>query len=159
MRGDEWRGSVYLAGPIRNCDSFDEAVDWREMAATELHARGIHTFSPMRAKDYLKSQWKRLNVQGALPNMPLSSNKGIVTRDRMDVNRVDLMLAYLVGSAVASVGTCIEFGWADAARIPIVTVIEPDGDNPHRHAMLEEIAGYQVETLMEAVGLIDAIIG
>jgi len=46
----------------------------------------------------------------------------------------------------------IEVGWADAHRVPLVVVREPT--NLHVHAMLDEAAGWTVETLDEGLDII-----
>ena len=146
--------SVYLAGPITGL-TYDGAADWREYAKTKLALLGIDAFSPMRAKQYLRNlpQLPAV-VQG---DNPLSTNKGITTRDRMDCMSRDLIIANFKGANRASIGTCVEFGWADAARRPVIIVMEDEG-NVHEHGMLLEIAGYRVKTLDEAIELARCIL-
>lgn len=141
--------AVYLAGGITGL-KYQEADSWRQHAASRLRRFGIEVFSPTRAKGYL-------STQGALPSRiqgthPLSTDKGIVTRDRNDCMRSDLVLMNLLGAERVSIGTMIEAGWADAARNPIVLAMEPSG-NVHEHAMLHEVAGFIVPTLDEAIDL------
>lgn len=134
---------VYLAGPITGLD-YKGATDWRDFVRDELVKYGIESLSPMRSKEYLlqekiiASGYDNLNV--------LSKAKGIVTRDRNDVMTSDLILFNLLEAKKVSIGTVIEYGWADAFRKPIVTVIEKEG-NIHEHAMLNEMTGFRVETL------------
>lgn len=148
---------VYLAGPITGL-SYDGAVDWREHAKLDLSIAGIAAYSPMRAKAYLwhvesftadGDAYKAISV--------LSSDRGIMTRDRWDATRCDLLLANLLGAERVSIGTVMEIAWADLARRPIVTVIEPSG-NPHDHGMIKEAIGFRVSTLDEALALIRAIL-
>jgi nucleoside 2-deoxyribosyltransferase len=149
--------TVYLAGPITGL-TYDGASDWRDYAKKRFDALGIEAFSPMRAKHYLKDvgvlQGSGQNYKGL---SPLSENKGITTRDRMDCTRRDLVLANLLGAKKVSAGTCIEFGWADAARRPVVLVMEKEG-NPHEHGMVLEIGGYRVEDLDQAIDLTASIL-
>lgn len=68
-----------------------------------------------------------------------------------------------VNCAVASVGSCIELGWADAYRNPIVTVMDLAVDgalraNPHDHAMVRAVSGYIVPTLDEGIEIVRAIL-
>src|SRR5688572_21568512 len=113
--------TVYLAGPITGL-SFDGATDWRGHAQGVLLDRGIRGVSPMRAKEYLKSE-KSLKAAGySQPDMPLSSAKGITTRDRWDCTNADVVLVNLVGAERVSIGTMMELAWADSARVPIVLV-------------------------------------
>lgn len=155
------RPSVYLAGPITGL-TYDGANEWREEVMYDLRQSGIDAFSPTRMKQYLrrfgeltaKDQTGRYNYDGA---HPLSSDRGIMTRDRFDVTSRDMTLVNLLGCGErVSIGTMIEVGWADGARKPIVLAMEDD--NVHRHAMLEEAAGYHVRTLEEAVEIVKAIL-
>jgi len=145
-----FRGSVYLAGPIRQTGSLIEAIDWREKVAQVLNAEGIETFSPMRATAHLR-RWK-LAGDGSDPSHVMTRPSGILTRDRFDVKRADIVLANFLGATEASLGTAMEFGWADAWQIPVVMVVE-DG-NQHDHAMLNQVAGWRVPSLGEAVAVI-----
>jgi nucleoside 2-deoxyribosyltransferase len=146
---------VYLAGPIYGL-SWDGASSWREEATRFLREYGIQGLSPLRAKDYLKDEEKLAHHYGDIH--PLSSPKGLTTRDRNDVRTSDLVIAYLKGADVASMGTCVEFGWADAWRKPIIMVAD-EGDLHEQHGMLSEIAGYKVPVLGDAVELAAAILG
>jgi nucleoside 2-deoxyribosyltransferase len=148
--------TVYLAGPITGL-SYGGATDWREYARKELDKYGIDAFSPMRGKIYLEKFKDLSGAADAYSAWPLSTAKGITTRDRFDATRVDLVLANLAGADRVSIGTMIEFGWADAHRRPIVTVMEPTG-NVHDHAMVREMAGFIVPTLDEALFVARAIL-
>ena len=66
------------------------------------------------------------------------------------------MLFNFLGADRVSVGTCIEVGWADAARRPMVAVMEPG--NMHDHAIVRSCVPFIVATLDEAVDLIHAIL-
>jgi nucleoside 2-deoxyribosyltransferase len=154
------RPSVYLAGPITGL-TYDDGNGWREDVIDDFDDAGIDAFSPLRMKQYLrrfgllsaKDQDGRHNYDGV---HPLSSDKGIMMRDRHDVTSRDMMLVNFLGAERVSIGTCIEIGWADAARKPIVIAMEDD--NVHRHAMVEEALGYRVHTLTEAVEIVKAIL-
>lgn len=141
---------VYLAGPITGC-SYDGCTDWREWAKTELSKAGIIGLSPMRAKDYL-AKFETISGTGQeYQHMsPLSTSKGVITRDRFDTQRADIVLVNLLGAKAVSIGTMMEFGWADSARRPIVCAMEREG-NPHEHMMVSEAIGFRVATLEEAV--------
>lgn len=145
--------SVYLAGPISGLD-YAGAQGWRDRAGALLAARGIVGLSPLRAKQYLAAAGP-LAVDGYA--QPLSTAKGLTTRDRMDCTRSDLVIANLLGADRVSVGTMIELGWADGARNPIVLVMEKEG-NVHEHAMVRELAGFVVDTVDQACDLAVAIL-
>lgn len=137
---------VYLAGPITGL-TYDAADDWRIYAKEQLlPAQG---FDPLRGKEYLRAH-------GVLEDQylevhPLSTAHGITSRDRNDVRTADVVLANFLGATRVSIGTMIEFGWADAFRVPVVAVMEPE--NVHRHAMAVEIAGWITESLDDGIGI------
>lgn len=151
--------SVYLAGPITGL-TYDEGNDWREAVREDLEAVGITAYSPLRAKNFLRAIGV-LDSAGTPDSAymglnPLSEPKGITARDRFDATRSDVVLMNLLGATRVSIGTMIEAGWADAARRPIVIAMEED--NVHRHAMLNEVAGFIVPTLEEAVAVVKAVL-
>lgn len=143
---------VYLAGPITGL-TYDGANDWRKVVSYALSECGIVSFSPLRAKEYLKGAGTL--GPGAYPQ-PLSTPQAITARDRMDVKRSDLVLFNFLGAEKASVGTCIELGWADAYGVPGILVIEDGAEvpnNPHDHAIVQTICGWRTSSLDEAVWL------
>jgi nucleoside 2-deoxyribosyltransferase len=145
---------VYLAGPITGT-SYDECTGWRDKVSAALFGAGIKCYSPMRAKGYLRTR-------AAMPDAdtdvnPMSSQQGILTRDRYDVANCDLLLVNLLGADRVSIGTMCELGWADAYRKPVVLVMESEG-NVHDHGFVRGIAGFRVTTLDEAVNLISAFL-
>lgn len=151
--------SVYLAGPITGL-TYDDAEDWRDFAKEDLAHVDIDAFSPLRVKGYLRA-FGELDAAGN-PNSnyigvhPLSNPEGIMARDRNDVGSRDMVLANFLGAERISVGTCIEVGWADAWRKPIVAVMEED--NVHRHAMLNQACGFIVPTLEDALEIVKAVL-
>lgn len=150
------RPKVYLAGPITG-QTYEGATDWREYARQllEPHVQGM---SPMRGKDYLKAY----GVIGGSPEeaymkQVISSQTGILGRDRNDVRTADAVLMNLKGAEIVSIGTMIEAGWADAYRIPFVIVDDPK--SIHNHVMLRGMATYVVETIEDAVYLLRVLLG
>lgn len=147
------RPTVYLAGPITGLE-YDNAEDWRGLVALELQEAGIDAFSPLRAKEFLRSLGP---LEDQYHNLhPLSSSRGIMTRDRFDCTTRDLVFVNLLGSRRVSIGTVMEIAWADLLRKPIVCVMEED--NVHRHGMVTEAVGFEVRTLAEAVAITKAIL-
>jgi nucleoside 2-deoxyribosyltransferase len=149
---------VYLAGPITGL-TYDGAEDWRAYAKAELAKYDIRGLSPLRAKDYLRQvngpisgtgeEYAHLGV--------LSLPRGVMTRDRYDATRCDVLLVNLLGAERVSIGTVMEIAWADAKRIPIVVAMEAKG-NPHEHMMVAEAIGFRVTALEEALHIVKAII-
>ena len=144
---------VYLAGPITGL-SYGGAVDWRESVRTDLARAGIRGLSPMRGKEYLKDD---TGIADEYAGMVLSCSRGITTRDRFDCNRADLLIVNFLGATKVSIGTVMEIAWADAKRIPVILVIEDEG-NVHDHAMIRECTGFRVNTLEEAVKIAKVVL-
>lgn len=148
--------SVYLAGPITGL-TYGEATDWRQYALGYLGSHGVEALSPMRGKDFILKRIGEREVLGqTYEDTPLSTQRGIVARDRWDVARADVVLFNLLGAKNVSIGTMVEYGWADAHRKIVVTVMEPTG-NPHDHAFVREMSPYRVASLAEALDIIVAI--
>lgn len=150
--------SVYLAGPIRGLN-YTGATDWRDHASAVLKDCGIQPFSPMRSKAYLRDH---ADVGGGVladsyEQYPLSTMKAIVARDRNDCMRSGAVLMNLLGAKTVSIGSVLEIAWADAARVPVVLVIEPSG-NLHEHGMIREMCGVQVTSLDEGIKAVVAIL-
>lgn len=144
--------SVYLGGAIKGL-SYGETTDWREYAKQELAKYGITGISPMRAKEFLKDETK---IEGSYEPV-IASQSGIVARDRFDVQSCTIMLANLLGLEKITLGTMVEYGWADAFKKPIITVIEKEG-NPHDHPFIRDLSGFRVETLDEGLYIAKAIL-
>lgn len=151
--------TVYLAGPITGLN-YGESTDWRAYAISRLSREGIRGLSPMRGKEYLEAIAKDtpFTSDGDKYSIihPLSTNRGITTRDRWDTMRCSVVLANFLGAKQVSIGTCMEIAWADSKRTPIVCVME-DG-NPHEHGMILDVIGYRVRTLDEGLDLCAAIL-
>lgn len=139
---------VYLAGPIAGMQ-YGNSTSWREYVARSLTNYHIQTLSPLRGKTYLKDE---VHIQDSYEDQVLSSRRGLTTRDRMDVMRCDMVLINFDGADRVSIGTCIEVGWADAWRKPMVIVM--DEKNLHYHAMIRECAGFIVPTLDDAIKVV-----
>ena len=149
--------SVYLSGPITGC-TYEGCVDWREAIAAKLKAHGIAGMSPMRGKDYLKDAGVIDDATASIFTQAIGRDPAIVARDRYDTTKSDFMLVNLLGATRVSIGTMIELGWADAARVPVVLVMEPTG-NIHEHGFVRQLSSYRVETIDAAVDLLIAALG
>jgi nucleoside 2-deoxyribosyltransferase len=148
---------VYLAGPITGL-SFEGCTDWREFALKELGRAGIDGFSPMRAKEALKGLQLLSGTGEEYQHLTVfATQRGVMTRDRFDCMRCDVLLVNLLGAKSVSIGTVMEIAWADARRTPIVCAIEESG-NPHEHMMIREALGFRVPSLEEALNCIKAIL-
>jgi len=143
--------TVYLAGPITDLSYGEARHGWREEFASLLPEH-ILPMSPMRGKDFLDKEVKLVGHPSMYPEHLMATPSGIVCRDRNDVRNCDAMIACFTGYPKASIGTSIEFGWADAFGKPVIMVMEDD--NIHQHAMLTEIAGYVTSDLEEAANIL-----
>lgn len=146
---------VYLAGPIAGLN-YSGATEWRDIASAELAAAGIKALSPLRGFDHLK------NVESFCPRAEdhdrnaTSGSRAVMTRDRFDATRCDLLLVNLLGAGRVSIGTVMEIAWADLKRTPIVCIMEPG--NVHEHAMVSEAIGWRAHSLEEALSLVKAVL-
>lgn len=148
---------VYLAGPITGL-SYKGCTEWREAVRADLAQVGIEGVSPMRCKHYLE-RLSEISGHGReyVHMSPLSGPRGVVTRDRFDVHRADVLLVNLHGAKQVSIGTMFEIAWAFQKHTPIVAVMEKEG-HPHDHMFVWEAIGYRVETIEEAVDIVKAIL-
>ncbi|MBI1957527.1 MAG: hypothetical protein HYS44_03690, partial [Candidatus Niyogibacteria bacterium] len=144
---------LYCGGPITGV-SYGESTDWRNYVGLKLPSH-IRAMSPMRGKHYLANE-KAIKDSYEGDGHPLSTRRGITCRDRMDVMRCDMLLANFLGAKKVSIGTVMEIAWADAWRKPIVVVMEKG--NIHEHAILNQVAGFIVSNLDEAIELAVAVL-
>ncbi len=147
---------VYLAGPIAGLN-YKQATEWRENVRNQLGPDNIVCYSPLRAKQFLShvtefSKQPKNDETVYDVFSPLTTVKGITTRDRYDCESSDLVLINFLGSKTVSIGTVLEIAWASAKNIPTVLVIE-DQDNPHDHGMINETCGFRVNNLNHAIEL------
>ena len=146
--------TVYLAGPIAGLN-YAGATEWREAAIAALAEYGIRGLSPMRAKEYLAhvEEFSQSCVTEGVVNV-LSTPRSVMTRDRFDATRADMLLVNLLGATRVSIGTVMEIAWADLTRTPVVLIMEPG--NIHEHAMIDQAIGWQVGSLEEALHIVRA---
>lgn len=143
---------VYLAGGIAGL-SFFQATQWRKQVKAELASYGIGVLDPMRGISsdlYYSPQMREVVCQ-----------RKILHRDRLDVARCDAMLACLIGPEGfdrVSIGTMIEFGWANAWGKPIVAVIE-DTTNQHSHPFITELAAWIVPSIAYTMPIFQDMFG
>ena len=146
---------IYLAGPITGL-SYKESTQWRTDFQNAVYPR-IECFSPLRFKSYLSSEKVILDVYDQETYSVLSTQRGVMTRDYFDCTRADMIVANLLNTAKPSLGTVMEIAWAYQARIPVVSIMEKEG-NPHDHGMIREAIGFRVETIQEAIDVVNAIL-
>jgi nucleoside 2-deoxyribosyltransferase len=151
------RFKVYLAGAISGLN-FGDAKSWRDVAVERLKEHDIDGYSPLRAKEYLEQIGNIENSYDTVGdfNTPLSTAKGIMTRDHYDVQSSDAVLVYLKGAERVSIGTVMEIAWAFAYRKPVVLVVEKG--HLHEHPMISEAVGYEVDNLEDGIFMIERIL-
>jgi Nucleoside 2-deoxyribosyltransferase len=153
---------VYLSGPITGLD-FNTAHSWTEYAKQQLrildsehigHFR-IDGYKPLRKKSFLANETE-LSAHG-YNHHPLSSNRGIVTRDIYDVRSSDMILVNLLDAKRVSIGTVCEISAAFVLNIPIVLVMEKEG-NVHEHCFVREMCDYHVHDLDFGISLVKSVL-
>ena len=132
---------VYMAGPITGLGYEDATNGWRAEFPKLLKSH-IHAFTPMRGKKHLEGLVGAITDRAEdYPEGLTTAASNIVARDHNDVMLCDAMVVNFLGAPRASIGTAVEFGWANAYRKPIIMIIEPGTSNVHNHLMLTEMAG------------------
>lgn len=152
--------TIYLAGPITGLTHDQARYGWRKEFAELIERMGfhhIHCRSPMRGKEILKDFGTLTSGKG-YPDDPMTSASGITTRDRNDVRTSDAMIAcFLESGGKLSGGTFIEYGWADAYRVPIIGIGDETDPNLH-HLMAQSLIGYRVDTLEEGAMVVGRLL-
>jgi nucleoside 2-deoxyribosyltransferase len=143
---------VYLAGPIAGL-TFDEGQDWR-IDVTERLSPKIECYSPLRNKQFLKEYGV---IGTAEYDKPMSTDRGIMTRDHNDCITSDLIFCNLLDTKRVTIGTVMEIAWAFAYRKPLVVLMEKS-NNLHDHPMIREAIGYRTESVDEAIAITRAIL-
>lgn len=149
--------SCYLAGPISGLN-FGAATDWRIEARKKLEESGIDAYSPLRGKEYLATIGALSGHGREYADMGvLSTPPAVLTRDRFDCTKRDVVLMNLLGAEKVSIGTMMELAWADLARVPVVCAMEDQG-NVHDHMMVTQAIGFRVRTLEDAIHVVKSIL-
>lgn len=151
-------GRIYLCGPITGCTFLEAKVGWRKDVYDALTPKGIECLSPLRhlREDQIDlGDHQSMNPNGAAVGV-LSTPRGLTERDRFDTMRSDLVFCNLLGAERASIGSMIEFGWADAMRIPILVCM--DENNIHNHGMVTALASWIVPTLEEGMSVTEDLL-
>ncbi|MCK9541095.1 MAG: nucleoside 2-deoxyribosyltransferase [Novosphingobium sp.] len=144
---------VYLAGPITG-QSLKGCSEWRDFARRELYNYGISGLDPLRGKQYLSNE---KYIKDSYSQHVMSTAKGINRRDMNDVRQSDVILINVLGAEKVSIGTILEAGAAYALNKPIILVMEEN--NIHKHGMLDDMAGWIVDSLEEAIIIAAYILG
>lgn len=124
---------AYLCGPMTG-QTVEQCSSWREEATRRLSDL-FHCMSPLRGKEYLPPGPLDAfaNVENEVGAV-LSGAKGILNRDRWDVERCDVVLAIFESTKIVSIGSVMEIAFAHAYHTPIVAVV----DQRHMHPFIVE---------------------
>jgi hypothetical protein len=101
----------------------------------------------MRHKDYLLQE---TTIVDCYDDQILSSQRGIFARDSWDATRCDGIFVNLIGAERVSIGTVMEISWAWQARVPIILVMEDEG-NIHEHSMIREACPFRVNSIEHGI--------
>jgi nucleoside 2-deoxyribosyltransferase len=138
---------IYLCGPISGLtltEANARRLEFMELFPSDL----VRLVDPLRGK-YRADDGKPIGSSGFSRNG--FNDKSIVKRDRNDVLTCDLVLADFRNSKKVSIGSMVEFGWADAMGIPIITVMD-EGDF-HDHAFVHQLSTHVVDDPEDAAYL------
>ena len=160
---------VYVAGPIKGT-TYDGCSGWREKLQDQFDLQiriagvddRIRVASPLRSK----AHYKGLGVLDDNPEKGLleadlfartiDCRRGVMTRDRFDCTRANLVFANLLGAKQVSIGTVMEIAWAHLARVPLVVVMEEG--NPHWHSLLIEATDFLVDDFELGVSVATSVL-
>jgi nucleoside 2-deoxyribosyltransferase len=124
---------VYACGPMHG-RTFRECTKWRN-CAQKLLAPEIILDSPVR--QYRETEFDKHEDASRAERGLFYQDGTIYVKDRYAVYHADALLVNFLGVNVASIGSCIELGWADAWGKLVVVAMEPE--NVHQHPMVRRI--------------------
>ena len=142
---------VYAAGPITG-QNYEGATGWRE-DLQELVDGPIRILDPMRHKQYLL---EAVHIADSYEESILSSQRAIVSRDRYDVERCDVLAIYLPMVPCVSIGSMFELSLADYLRKPIVGYLAPG--SRHDHAFVREAITIRVKSLEQMAEALNGLL-
>lgn len=163
-----FKGSVYLSGPIMGLTYAEARNGWRMDFAAQMKP-GVTVLSPMRHEGHLAEMTGPL-TEGSYPEHPFSTGKMLVAKDKLDIERCEVMVVNLLGAKKVSIGTVMEIGMAFQLGKTIVLVMEDKGtfdpgvygasfgDNIHEHPFVTEPAAVRVNNLDAAVAIVNSLL-
>lgn len=172
------KGTVYLSGPIAGLTYKEARYGWRQTFINGL-APGIVGLSPMRHEGHLAEVRGALEPAGQIDHF-FSGSRIIVEKDRLDIERSDIVLVNLLGATKVSIGTVAEIGMATVLGKKIVLVMEDRGtvyhgktdingtkvlysdsdwgDNIHEHPFVTEVASLRLNNLDDAIYAVNSLL-
>ena len=145
---------VYACGPMGGLSSKD-ADAWRQELKA-LCGPAVIILSPMRGVPNVD------NISPSYEANLIFHHKGVTARDRFDVQQCDIMVANLIGMTreKGSVGSIMEYGWANAYGKVIVTIAPQQeaawGPNflVADHPMIKTVTDYRVASIADAAKVV-----
>ena len=144
---------AYLAGPVTGL-SYDTATAWRAYARKVLAYLNIDAMDPMRGQEYLQGSE---NMSDSYEGLAMSNQRAIMSKSYNDTITSNIVIVNFLGATRVSIGTVMEMAWAFEKKIPIICVIESEG-NPHDHSMVREAMNFRVATVDEAIKVADVML-
>ena len=146
--------TVYLAGPILNCDQV-EANNWRYEVGAKLQLEGIYGVSPLRCEPLIG-----IHYEAQYADLKFGTARAISSKDIYDVRNCDMGIYYLPTPPEGrhqSYGTICELAWAHIIGKP--TILVSDDPSIYRHPVINTCAGWVVSDLGDAVEICAGVLG
>jgi nucleoside 2-deoxyribosyltransferase len=145
---------IYLAGSITGL-SYDDVVDYFLFTKQELESYGYEVFHPMTGKGYLRNEVE-FKAVGYDSHSPVSTNHGIVERDRWMVQTADILLVNLTNGDRVSIGSMFELAWAHHMGKHSIVIMPDTG--VHQHCFVLEAADIILPTMDQALEYLHKLI-
>jgi nucleoside 2-deoxyribosyltransferase len=146
---------IYIGGRISGL-SYDEASGYFNDTKQILQELGYSVFSPMTAKDALRTETA---LRATDYKNPVSTNHAIFERDKWCVQQADIFYLNLLACEkdnFVSIGGITELAWASI--LGKHTIVAMGKENIHRHAFVLEAADIVFETHDEAMSYLYKVI-
>lgn len=138
---------IYTASSINGLD-YETVISNYEYLYETLTGYGYSVLHPLIGKEYLRNE-KKFKATG-YNNSPTSTNKAIVSRDKLCIRQSNIVLSDLTkGQDLVSIGTVSEIALANELNKHTVTVMQED--NIHRHAFVIENSDLIFEYMDDAL--------
>lgn len=144
---------VYLSGPITGLTYKEARFGWRQQFADQL-APGITVLSPMRHEGHLAEIKGKLAKE--YPEHLFSHPKMIVSKDLLDIDMSDIVVANFLGAKKPSIGTVSEMGYAYAKGKTIITIMEKG--SIHDHPFVTELSSAVVNNMDDALAIVNSLL-
>ena len=145
------RFRIYLAGPISGLTYYG-SEEWRHDFKENVSSL-IACYSPLRTKEFLAHEGI---IEDSYSTSPLSTDRGIMTRDHHDCKHADLVVMNFLDVDRVSIGTVMEAAWAFAYGKPLIAIL-PKG-SVHDHPMIREAITFPADNVAHAVALTHAVL-